>query len=86
MRWRQRKRATNFDYLAVSQICFTCSASCDSRARRQVVRNRTWALTCLAAAVFVLLRRPTPGGLVIALLLFCAAFLLMMRMRAATRL
>ena len=50
--------------------------------RRQAVRNRTWALTCLAAAVFVLLRRPTPGGLLIALLLLCMAFVLIMRVRA----
>ncbi len=50
--------------------------------RRHVVRNRTWALTCLAAALFVLVRRPTPGGLLIALLLFCAAFIFFMRMRA----
>ncbi|HYC93803.1 MAG TPA: J domain-containing protein [Thermoanaerobaculia bacterium] len=63
----------------------TASAPGDA-VRRQVVRNRTWALTCLAAAVFVLLRRPTPGGLLIALLLFCMAFVFMMRMRAATRL
>lgn len=49
---------------------------------RQVVRNRTWALTCLAIALFVLVRRPTPGGLLLALLLFCAAFVFAMRMRA----
>jgi Flp pilus assembly protein TadB len=49
---------------------------------RQVVRNRTWALTCLAAALFVLVRRPTPGGLLIALLLFCAAIVFAMRLRA----
>ncbi len=49
---------------------------------RQVVRNRTWALTCLAAALFVLVRRPTPVGLVIALLLFCAAVVFAMRVRA----
>jgi Flp pilus assembly protein TadB len=53
--------------------------------RRQAVRNRTWALSCVAAAIFVLLRRPTPGGLVIALLLFCMAFVFIMRVRAATR-
>lgn len=50
--------------------------------RQVVVRNRTWALTCLAAALFVLVRRPTPVGLLIALLLFCAAFVFAMRMRA----
>ena len=51
--------------------------------RRYEVRNRTWALTCLAAALFVLVRRPTPGGLLIALLLFCAAVTFFLRMRAA---
>jgi Flp pilus assembly protein TadB len=51
---------------------------------RRVVRNRTWALPCLAAALFVLVRRPTPVGLLIALLLFCAAFVFAMRTRART--
>lgn len=55
----------------------------DTLRRQHVVRNRTWALTCLAAACFILVRRPTPGGLLIALLLFCAAFAFFLRMRAA---
>lgn len=48
---------------------------------QKMVRNRTWALTCAAAAVFVLLRRPTPGGLIVALLLFCAAAAFTWRLR-----
>lgn len=45
----------------------------------RVARNRVWALTFLGAAIFVLLRRPTPAGLLIALLLFSAAFVFAMR-------
>lgn len=50
--------------------------------RRRVRRNRTWALTCAGIAIFVLLRRPSPAGLVIAVVLFVAAFLFIRRMRA----
>lgn len=51
--------------------------------RRQVRRNRTWAFTCALLAIFILLRRPTPAGLVIALVLFCLALLFVARTRIA---
>jgi curved DNA-binding protein CbpA len=50
--------------------------------RRRVRRNRTWALTCAGIAVFVLLRRPSPAGVAIALILFVAAFVFINRMRS----
>jgi len=49
--------------------------------RRRVRRNRGYALTCAAIAIFILLRRPTPAGLVIALVLFAVAFVFITRMR-----
>lgn len=49
--------------------------------RKRVHRSRTWAITCAAIAIFVLLRRPTPAGLVIALVLFVIAGVFIMRMR-----
>lgn len=49
--------------------------------RRRVRRNRGYALACSAIAVFVLLRRPSPAGLVIALLLFLVAAVCIARMR-----
>lgn len=39
-------------------------------------RDRTWAVACALAAGFFLLRRPTAGGLVIALALLIAAIVL----------
>lgn len=53
--------------------------------RRDVARNQTWALTCVASALLVLVRRPTAGGLLIALLLLCVAVAFFLRMRALTR-
>lgn len=50
-------------------------------ARHRQVRNRTYALACALVAIFILLRRPTPAGLVIALLLFVVAFVFVARMR-----
>jgi hypothetical protein len=49
--------------------------------RRQVRLNRIWAFTCAVIAILILLRRPTPAGLVIALVLFGVAFLFVARMR-----
>lgn len=49
--------------------------------RKRVHRSRTWAITCAAIALFVLLRRPTPAGLVIALVLFAIAGVFIWRMR-----
>ena len=40
-----------------------------------------YALTCALFAVFILLRRPTPAGLVIALVLFVVAGVFVARMR-----
>lgn len=62
------------------------SGAVPGSARQQVVRYRTWALTLASLAVFILLRRPTPGGLLLAALLFAGAFAFVMRMRAASRL
>lgn len=49
--------------------------------RKRVQRSRTWAIACVTLALFILLRRPTPGGLAIAAVLFCLAFVFVMRMR-----
>jgi hypothetical protein len=51
-------------------------------ARRRVRRNRNWALTCAILAILILLRRPVPGGVVAALVLFGVAFYFVMRMRS----
>ncbi len=55
--------------------------------RRRVRSNRNYALTCTAIAIFILLRRPTPAGLVIALVLFilAAVFIARMRLSGASR-
>lgn len=45
-------------------------------------RNHVYALAFALIAVFVLLRRPSPAGLVIALVLFVVAFVFVARMRA----
>ncbi len=50
--------------------------------RRRVARNRNYALTCALLAIFILLRRPTPAGLVIALLLFVVAGVFVARLRS----
>ena len=61
------------------------AARAESVRKHAVAKNRTWAITCAAAGVLFLLRRPTPGGLAIALLLFAAAALFVMRMRKSER-
>lgn len=56
----------------------------ESRVRwqgRAMRRNRTWAFTLAAIAVFILLRRPAPGGLVIAVILFALVAVFIARMR-----
>ncbi|MGK2859853.1 MAG: J domain-containing protein [Thermoanaerobaculia bacterium] len=45
-------------------------------------RNRGWAFTCAVLAVFILVRRPTPAGLLIALALGLASFVFVNRMRS----
>lgn len=54
-------------------------------AERRTLRNRTWALLCALGAIFLLLRRPTPAGLVIALILFAVAIVFIARMRTEGR-
>ena len=49
--------------------------------QRRLRRNRTWALTCAAIAILLLLRRPTPAGLLIAAVLFVVAIVFIARMR-----
>lgn len=53
--------------------------------QRRVYRYRKYALLCAAIAAFVLFRRPSPTGLIIALVLFVVAFVLVARMRVAGR-
>ena len=52
-------------------------------AGRQVRLERTRALLAAAAAVFLLLRRPTPAGLAISLALLGLSFFFFARMRSA---
>lgn len=65
------------------------SGSDDSRSPRASAvvsgRHRAWAILCALAAGFLLLRRPTPGGLIIALVLLIAAIVLATRWRKAAR-
>lgn len=48
---------------------------------RRVRRNRSWAITCSMLAVFILLRRPTPAGLGIAVILFVLTAVFLRRMK-----
>ncbi|HYI11799.1 MAG TPA: J domain-containing protein [Thermoanaerobaculia bacterium] len=50
-------------------------------ARQRVYRNRSYALTCALIAIFILLRRPSPAFLVIAVALLIWAFVFVRRMR-----
>ena len=54
-------------------------------AARRVRRYRTLALLAAGAALFLLVRRPTPAGLVVALALFGLSAFFVSRMRAAGR-
>ncbi|MCM2313641.1 MAG: DnaJ domain-containing protein [Thermoanaerobaculia bacterium] len=45
-------------------------------------RNRGWAFTCAILAIFLLARRPTPAGLLIAVALGVASYFLARRARA----
>jgi hypothetical protein len=42
--------------------------------RQRQMRNRVWAITCAAFAVAILLRRPTPGMIIVALVLLILSF------------
>ena len=50
-------------------------------ARSRARRARGWAVALTAAAIFILLRRPTPGGMIIALAFLIWAAILFMRAR-----
>lgn len=53
--------------------------------RNQIRIRGSWATTCALLAIFFLLRRPTPAGLVIALILLAVAVVLILRIRAQRR-
>lgn len=53
--------------------------------RRRLRQSGKWALTCGLIAVFLLLRRPTPAGVVIAVILLALAIVFIARMRGALR-
>jgi curved DNA-binding protein CbpA len=53
--------------------------------RRRVRQSGKWALTCGLIAVFLLLRRPTPAGVAIAVILLVLAIVFIARMRGALR-
>lgn len=50
-------------------------------AGRQIRRFLRWAITTAVLGILILLRRPTPAGLIIALILFGLAFLFLRRMQ-----
>jgi hypothetical protein len=53
----------------------------DALAHASTRRSRGWGIVCLAVAVFILLRRPTLGGFIIAGAFFLAAMLFFSRGR-----
>lgn len=53
--------------------------------KRRLRQSRKWALTCGLIAIFLLLRRPTPAGVVIAVVLLALAVVFIARMRGALR-
>ncbi len=53
----------------------------DALARMKVRRARGWGVVCLAVAFFILLRRPTLGGLIVAGAFFLAAMIFFSRGR-----
>ena len=61
------------------------SGSTEPDGRNQIRIRGSWATTCALLAIFFLLRRPTPAGLVIALILLAAAVVLILRIRALRR-
>ncbi|MDP9190128.1 MAG: J domain-containing protein [Acidobacteriota bacterium] len=60
-------------------------ANSASHWRNQIRVHGSWATTCVLLAILFLLRRPTPAGLVIALILLAAAVVLILRIRAPRR-
>lgn len=53
--------------------------------QNQVRSYRSWATSCALVAIFFLFRRPTPVGLLIAVVLFAAAVWLILRTRGLPR-
>lgn len=53
--------------------------------RERLRRLMTWMMTCVLLGLFILVRRPTLGGLVIAGVLFAAAGVMILKMRALER-
>lgn len=53
--------------------------------QRTFRRYRTWMFTCALVAIFLLFRRPTPTGLILAAVLFAFAGVLVARMRKVLR-
>jgi len=49
--------------------------------RKRAIPNRAWAFASALIAILILLRRPTPSGLLIALILLGVAFVFIARMR-----
>lgn len=49
--------------------------------RSRMKRRRGWALACSTLAALILLRRPTPGGLIIAVILFGLSVFLVLSTR-----
>lgn len=80
------EKAEAFDPAAGRWIPITDIAGLREPIRRKtVLRNRRRAIACSLFAIFILLRRPTPAGLAIAVALLFLAFLFLRRMRAASR-
>jgi len=48
--------------------------------QRRIRTYRSWSLALAMTALLILLRRPTPGGLLIAIILFCITAVLVVRM------
>ena len=54
-------------------------------ARERARRLMTWMITCVLLGLFILVRRPTVGGLVVAGVLFVLAGVMVLKMRALER-
>lgn len=52
----------------------------EALARKTTRSSRSWAITCAMLGIVILLRRPTPAGLGIAIILFVLAFVFLRRM------
>ena len=48
--------------------------------QRRIRTHRLWSIGLAMTALFILFRRPTPGGLLIAAILFCITVVLLVRM------